>query len=528
MGARRIDVQRLQEVVRLYRLGESGRTIARRLHVGRNTIARYLEVFAIGGVLDGSHDELPEPGALRALVDEHQPAKDLPQQISSVEQWRGEIVRLRDEKRAGPKAIHDYLTLHDPAYDGSLSAVKRMCVRLDAERGPLPTDVAIPVVTAPGEIGQVDFAYAGKRYDPSRGVLRRSWLFVLALGFSRRMFCDLVFDQKSETWLRLHVAAFEHFGGVPRVIVPDNLKPAVLRAAFAVGDDAVLHRSYRELARHYGFQIDPTPPRSPEKKGKVERACRYVKGNFLKTLDTVDIDEDRRELRRWNAEIADRRVHGTTSRRPVDLFEEQERDALIALPDHRFEPVVWKKARVHTDAHVQIDGALYSAPWRFLHQDLWVRCTQHRVAVVHDDEVLWTHPRVPRGQRSTREEHLPEHRRDLRHRSRTYWIDRARVIDPEVERLVEAIFGSDDVTLKLRRVQAIVRHLEGFPKTRARAAAVRALRFDCLDYVAIKNILRKGLDLEPIDDAPSRPWSSGSRYARRPTEPLFPNLEVNP
>lgn len=520
-------MHRLQEVVRLHRLGQSRRTIARQLRVGRNTVARYLEALAAAGVLEGSPGELPDPAALRAVVDECLPAKEAPQQVSSIERWKDEVVRLR-ESDTGPKAIYDYLTLEEPEFAGSLSAIKRMCRRLDTERGPRPEDVAIPVVTDPGEIGQVDFVYAGRRYDPSRGVLRKSWLFVFVLGFSRRMYCDLVFDQKAATWLRLHVAAFEHFGGAPRVVVPDNLKAAVVRTAFGLSDDVVLHRSYRELARHYGVQIDPTPPRSPEKKGKVERAGRYVKGNFLKTLDSVDIDEDRRRLRRWNAEIADVRIHGTTRRRPIDLFEEAERGALLALPEHRFEPVVWKKAKLHRDAHVQIDGAFYSAPWRFLHQDLWVRCTATRVAIHDDDELLWAHRRVPRGQRSTREEHLPEGRRDLRHRSRTYWIDRARLIDPEVERLVEAIFGSDDVLSKLRRVQAVVRHLEGFPRSRARAAAARALRFDCLDYVAIKNILRKGLDLEPIDDdGPSRAWSQGSRYARRPGESLFSHLEVN-
>lgn len=521
-------MHRLQEVVRLHRLGESGRTIARQLHVGRNTITRYLEALATAGVLDGSPEDLPEPAALRALVGELVPAKRPQQQVSSVERWRGEIARLR-EKRAGPKAIHDYLTLHEAGYDGSLSAIKRMCRRLDDEHGPLPTDVAIPVETAPGEIGQVDFVSAGKRYDPTRGVMRQSYLFVLVLGFSRRMFCDLVFDQKHETWLRLHIAAFEHLGGASRVLVPDNLKPAVIRAAFGVDDELVLHRSYRELARHYGCQIDPTPPRSPEKKGKVERAGRYVKGNFLKTWESVDLQVDRRELWRWNAEIADRRIHGTTGRRPIDLFEEREREALLALPGRRHELVVWRRVKVHTDSHVQVDGAFYSVPWRFLNQRLWARCSSSNVVILgDDDEVLWTHPRVPRGQRSTREDHLPEHRRDRRHRGVDFWQERARRLGPEVERLVERIFGSDRELLQLRRVQAIICHLEKFPRRRARAAAARALHFDCLHYGGIKNILAKALDLEPLPDAkPARPWAQGSRHARRPTEFLFPDMESN-
>jgi len=515
-------MHRLQEMVRLHRMGKSSRQIARQLRMGRDTIRCYLRGLGRSGLLEGTPDELPAVGDLRAVVSEHTPPKKPKAKRSSVERWRGVIKRLRQEKGAGPTAIHDWLRLHAPDYDGSVSAVKRMCLRLDREEGPRATDVAIPVETDPGEVAQVDFVYAGKRYDPERGVLRKTWLFVMTLGFSRHMFCELVFDQKIETWVRLHVSAFEYFGGVPRVIVPDNLKAAVIRAAFGISGEPALNRTYRELARHFGFQIDPTPPRSPEKKGKVERSGGYVKGNFLKTWDSVDIHEDRHALRRWNEEIAAKRRHGTTGRPPIELFTEGERDALLPLPRARYQLVVWKHATLHRDSHVQIDGAFYSAPWRFLHQKLWVLCSSHSVAIYHEDEHLWTHARVPRGKRSTVEEHLPEHRRDLRHRSRQHWVERAGRIGKEVVQLAEAIFDSDDVLSQLRKVQAVVSHLEGFPRKRARRAAKRALHFGSLDYRSVKSILKKGLDLEPLpEEQQERAWSKGSRFARRPTDTLF-------
>lgn len=521
MGARRTDMHQLQEMVRLHRLGESSRSIARRLQMGRDTIRCYLRGLKRAGLLDGPADELPELAAVRAVVDEHVPVKEVPQQVSTVARWEPEITRLRRDKGAGPTAIHDWLRLHDPEYDGGLSAVKRVCARLHRDEGPRATEVAIPVETAPGEVAQVDFVYAGKRYDPERGQMRKTWLFVMTLGFSRHMFAELAFDQKLETWLQLHAAAFAYFGGVPRVIVPDNLKAAVVRAAFGVHGEPVLNRSYRELARHFGFQIDPTPARSPQKKGKVERDGGYVKRSFLKTWDSVDINEDRRQLRRWLEEIAARRRHGTTGRPPIELFEEHEKTALLPLPAKRYELVIWKKARLHRDCHVQIDGAFYSAPWRFLGTDLWARCTSSSVAIHHNDEHLWTHGRVRRGMRSTVDSHLPDHRRDLRHRSREYWIRRAGGIGVEVVRLAEAIFDSDDVLLQLRKVQVVVCHLEGFPPQRATRAAQRALHFGCLDYRGIKNILTKGLDLEPLpEEQQPRAWATGSRFARRPTETL--------
>ena len=344
----------------------------------------------------------------------------------------------------------------------------------------------------------------------------------MVLGHSRHMYAELVFDQKIETWIWLHVQAFEYFGGVPKVIVPDNLKAAVIRAAFGVDAEPVLNRTYRELARHYGFQIDPTPPRAPQKKGKVERCGRYVKGNFLKTFESVDIKEDRKALRQWLEEIAAKRRHGTTGKPPLEVFEQVERAALASLPRARYQLVVWKKARLHRDSHIQIDGAFYSAPWRFLQKELWVRCTKHSIAIHHEDEHLVTHTRVPRGERETVEEHLPEHRRDLRHRSREYWIGKAERIGEEVVELAQAIFDSDDVLYQLRKVQAVVRHLEEYPKERARRAAKRALRFGCLEYRGIKSILQKGLDLEPLPEEREEPaWSKGSRFARQPTETLF-------
>lgn len=511
-------MHRLQEVIRLHRLGRSQRTISRQLRMGRDTLRTYCEALSEARLLEGRPDELPQLDVIRTAVIGNEPSSAAPeQQQSSVEKWRVEIA-AKQAKGAGPTAIHDYLRLkHGSKYSGSLSAVKRLCRRLDRERRPIATDVAIPVDTAPGEVAQVDFGYAGLRYDPREGKLRRSWLFVMTLGFSRHIYADFVFDQKAKTWLRLHVSALEFFGGVPKVIVPDNLKAAVVRAAFGIDELVLLNRSYRELAQHYGFQVDPTPPMAPEKKGKAESSVKYVKRNFVATWESVDIKEDRRQLRRWVLEIAGQRCHGTTKRRPVELFDEQEREALLPLPRLRWEAVEWKKATLHRDSHIQIDGGYYSAPWGLLRQELWVRCTAHRIAIYHRDEHIWTHPRVAKGQRSTIETHLPDHRRDLRHRSREHWISRARSIGPEVEQLAEEIFGSDDVLLKLRQVQAVVSHLESFPAQRACAAAARALHFGAVEYKAIKNILRDGLDLQtPPDSSDTRAWSQGSRFARTP------------
>jgi len=517
-------MHRLQDLIRLHRQGEGSRVIARQLRMGRDTIRHYLRALREAELLDGKADELPELELLQRALAEQLPSRPMPQQVSTLEDWR-EVIAVMHGRNAGPRAIFDRLRLEHPDFPGSLSAVKRLCARLSRERGVSPDEVAIPVETEAGHIAQVDFSYVGKLYDPDQGVLRKCWLFLMTLGHSRHMYCQLVFDQKVETWIRLHVEAFEYFGGVPRVIVPDNLKAAVVRAAFAVDDEPVIHRTYRELARHYGFQIDPTPPRSPEKKGKVESNAKYVKGNFLAPREPSDVVRTRVELQLWVREIAGRRIHGTTGRRPLEVFEAEERAALVPLPASRYDLVVWKRAQLHRDCHVQIDGGFYSAPWKLVGNHLWARCTKQSVTLYHSDERLWVHPRVPRGKRSTIEAHLPEGRRDLRHRGATHWLERAKAIGPETLLLVEEVFASDDVLSRLRPVQAIVSHLANFPPERAEAAAKRARHFGSRSYVALRNILRQGLDREPLVQE-SRRWSQGSRFARHPHDFKKENQET--
>src|SRR5690606_16404842 len=131
------------------------------------------------------------------------------------------------------------------------------------------------------------------------------------------------------------------------------------------------------FARFHAFQVDPTPVRAPEKKGKVESAVKYVKHNFFAARkDMLDVAELRDELRRWLDQVANARVHGTTHRRPIERFE-IERAYLLPLPEQRWEPVLWREAKVHTDTHVQVDRATYSVPWRLLHKDVLVRLTKH-------------------------------------------------------------------------------------------------------------------------------------------------------
>ena len=507
-------MHRLQELVRLHRLGLTERRAAKELRIGRNTAREYRRALSEAGVLEGSADELPTLEALKSIVLSALPPRPAPQQISKIEEWQPTVEALL-EQRLGPQAIHDRLRLEHPDYQGSLGGLKRMVRRIRRSRGVRPEDVTIPVDTEPGDVAQVDFGYAGKLWDSTTGTLRKAWVFVMVLGYSRHQYCEVVFDQRTTTWLELHQRAFACFGGVPRVVVPDNLKAAVIRAAFGVSSLPELNRSYRELARHYGFRVDPAPPRAPKKKGKVESGVKYVKNNFLRGRRDQDVAEVNRELGRWTLEIAGTRVHGTTRRRPIEAFLSEEKAHLLPLPVKRYENVVWKQATVHADCHVHFDKRLYSAPWRLINQEVWVRATATSVAIYSDDVRVATHSRRGKKQRSTHDEHLPEGRAELRHRSRAYWEERADRLSPEVGAFVREIFDSDDVLLQLRAVQAIVTYLEKFPVERATAAARRASFYGSNTYQAVKNILTRALDLEPLPTSKAQPkWADAPHFAR--------------
>jgi transposase len=514
MTNRRIAMHRLEELVRLHRLGETTREVARLLGISPNTERAYREAFVAAGLLEGSADALPPLAELKAAVLAHRPPPKAapPQQQSVLEAYRPAVAALF-AKGLGPRAIYDRLRLEHGPLPGSYSAMKRLWRALRRERGVRPADVAIPVETAPGDVAQVDFGYVGRLFDPEARALRKAWCFVLVLGFSRHQVVRVAFDQRAETWARLHVEAFEELGGVPKTIVPDNLKAAVVRAAFGLGDEGSLHRGYRELARHYGFKVDPTPPRDPVKKGKVEAGVKYAKGNFFAGREGQDVVRVRAELGPWTREVAGRRVHGTTGEPPLERFERLERAALLPLPAAPFAPVTWKQATVHRDAHVAFDRRLYSAPWRLVGQRVWVRATADAVCVYADDERVATHARSGPGGHSTLEAHLPEGRRELRHRSEAYWRERAERLGEPVGRFVGELLDGDDALSRLRGAQAVVLRLEKVAPERARAACARASHFGSYSYAAVRAILERGLDLEPL---PSAPVATSAEAPARP------------
>ena len=214
-------MHRLQELVRLHRQGVRPRAVRRLLVMSPKTEIKYRHALTTAGLLAGEDRELPSMDALRAAVLGAHPSPERPQIQSTTDPWHDAIVALFD-KGVRPRAAWDKLRRSDPDFGASYDAIKRTYRRLRRIQGVRPQDVVIPVDTSPGDVAQVDFGYVGRFFDEQTGKDRKTWVFVMTLGFSRLMFAALVFDQSVGTWLDLHRRAFEFFGSVPHVVVPDN------------------------------------------------------------------------------------------------------------------------------------------------------------------------------------------------------------------------------------------------------------------------------------------------------------------
>jgi transposase len=504
MAGRSKSVLDVREMLRRLRAGDTDRRIARELGVSRRTVRKYREQAEESGWLQ--EEQLVSATVLEEVLRQVQEER-LPGPISRAERYRTFI----ESKRSEGVEIQALLgLLRERGYEGSYSSLRRFVSRAE-KKAP---EVFVRVETGPGEEGQVDFGYAGFFYDPRSGRMRKGWVFVMTLGFSRHQYAEIVFDQKIETWIELHVRAFEWFGGTVKRIVLDNLRAGIVKAVI---HDQEAQRSYRELAEHYGFLISPCRPGTPRHKGKVESGVRYVKRNALAGREFRDVEEANRHLLRWVEQTAGTRIHGTTQEQPLVRFE-REREKLRPLPTSRYEVVVWKQAKLHPDCHMVFDYSYYSGPHWLVGKKLWLKATPRRVEVYRGYERIATHERASqRGSRKTIPDHLPPEKlagllpEPLRLRTA------AKEVGPFTGEFIERLLGEKPLD-RLRGAQGVLKLRHRYTSARLEAACRRALAFDELRYHTVKDILKRGLDLEPVEVMDSGPLPKTSLFARSVVE----------
>jgi transposase len=508
----RLHMNYLRDLIHRLRAGESERRIARDLGISRPTVHKYHQLAQGWGFLEAG-SALPDDATLVAVLGE---APRPPRAPSSVEPY-AEVVQHLLDQGVEMTAIFQRLC-DDYGYRGSYSAVRRYVHRLR----PSQPDIVVRVHSAPGEEAQVDFGPVGKLYDPASGRLRTAYAFVATLSYSRHQYAELVFDQKVPTWIALHRRAFESWGGVPKRMVPDNLKAAVVRALV---DDPLLGEAYRRMAQHYGFLVSPTRPGTPRHKGKVENGIRYLQRNFMAGQQFADIQAANVRLRLWVQERAGTRQHGTTHQQPLRLFKECEQAALLPLPAEPFTLCEIKPVKVHTDCHVVLDGSFYSVPYRYVGQTLDAHVGERVIQLFHGPQLIATHPRSQAaGEWHTRLEHYPADKAAYLQRTPQRCRQIAARLGPATSQVVESLLAERPLD-RLRAVQAILRLEESVGAERLEAACARALYFGDIRYRRIKQILNAAVDRDPLPDSPTAPPARSFAFARLPAEFFVPSRE---
>lgn len=504
----RLHMNYLRDLIHRLRAGESERRIAKDLGISRPTVHKYRELAEAHGYLKPD-SPMPDDASLRAVLG---PDPEPPRQASSVEPHR-EVVQRLVEQKVEMTAIYQQLR-DDYQYPGSYSAVRRFVNHLC----PHQPEAVVRVHTAPGEDLQVDFGRIGWLFDAVSRHLRPAYVFVATLGYSRHQYAEIVFDQKTPTWLAVHQRAFESFGGVPQRVVPDNLKAAVKKALVL---DPVLGEAYRRMALHYGFLISPTLPRTPRHKGKVESGIHYVQRNFWAGRQFVDSDVANERLKTWVREVAGTRNHGTTHQPPLYLFREYEQAALRPLPGEPFTLCEIKLVTVHPDCHVTIGGSYYSVPYTYIGHQLEAHISHRMVEIYHGQDLVASHLRSQQaGQWHTRLEDYPPGKVDYLIRTPDYCRQQAARLGPGTRQVVETLLADRPLD-RLRSVQAILRLEDTVGPQRLEAACTRAVYFGDVRYRRIKEILNAALDREPLPEATTNTPNRSFTFARSATE-FFP------
>jgi hypothetical protein len=310
-------------------------------------------------------------------------------------------------------------------------------------------------------------------------------VFRMTLNHSRHSYKETVWDQKLETFVRLHERAFRDLGGVPRVIRHDNLKAAVVRACLFDPDS---HEVYLAFAKHWGFTPLPTQPRRPQENGKQERSGGYVKDNALKGRRFDSLEAHNAFLQHWNRTVARLRIHGTTRRQVWTHFVEVEQGALSPLPGEAFALFTSGQRTVHTDGHVEVAGAFYPVPLALLGQRVRVRWDAHLVHVFHGDALVMVHARVAPGVFAPRAGEAQASTRQQAYLDRL--VGQCERLGPALKQWAEAALAARGVRA-IRLIQGVLGLTRRYPRERVLAAVTQAHAHQHFRYQTIRQILER-------------------------------------
>ena len=490
MSRKRVTMRRIKEVLRLSSLGgKSERDIARATNLKKSTVRDYLLRARELGITWENSAQMDDGEIEKRLF----PSSTQAMRTKVIPDW-GIIHRELRRKSVTLELLwEEYREIHPAGYGYS-----RFCELYQRESSKF--DLSMRQVHRAGEKMFVD--YSGQTIpivDHLTGEIRAAQVFVAVLGASNYTFAEATWTQQLPDWIGSHVHAFRYFGGVPELLIPDNLKSGVTKASYY---DPEINPTYQGLASHYGVAVLPTRAAHPKDKAKVEVGVQVVQRWILARLRNrtfFSLGEGNTAI----AELLERLNTRNFRKLPgcrQSLFEQLEKPILRPLPTTPYEYAEWKKVTVGLDYHVEVKDHYYSVPYQLVRQVLHLRFTSTVVEVFKGGKRVAVHPRKTEANRySTCPEHMPS-----THRAYAEWTP-SRVLNwaaksgIDVARFIQHLMKTKPHPEQgFRAAMGIIRLEKKVGKERLNAACQRALAFGGESFRCVANILERGLDRQPL------------------------------
>lgn len=489
-------MRKLKEVLRLHSLGLSQHQIARSCSISQSTVHEYLSAAQAAAVRWPLPVDWDDAQVERTLFPQR-PAPAVWRKHPEPD-WAKIHEELQTHKDLTLQLVWQESRENDPegyGYSRFCDLYRRWVKKLD---------LVLRQEHPAGEKMFVDYAGATiPVYDPEGGEPRQAAVFVAVLGASSYTFAEATGGQDLRNWIGSHRRAFEFFGGVTEVVVPDNLKSAVTHPSYYEPD---LNPTYRDLGEHYGVAIIPARPYRARDKAKAEVGVQVVQRWIVAALRKRKFFS-LEEVNQAIAELLVRLNERPFRKRPgsrATLFAQLDRPALKPLPATRFQFGEWETARVNIDYHVEVGRHFYSVPYALVHQQVDVHLTAETVEILHRGVRVASHVRsdVP-GKATTLDEHRPKAHQRYLDRTPSRLIEDAQQVGPSTGQLVEAILAAKRHPEQgYRSCLGILRLAKTYPPERMEAAAKRCLRARAYNCGSMDSILKNQLDRLPLPGDP--------------------------
>lgn len=517
-----VHLVQVREIIRRWQAGENKTAIGRASGVSARTVGRYIEAVTALGI--GQQGEAPRDEVLAQLLRRNH-AGPLPTRETPAAKRLGgreeQLARWLKDERLQLTRVHELLVRDGVTV--SYTSLRRYVREAGLWK---PAQATLRMADwAAGEVAEMDFGRLGSIVDAASGKKQTIWALVIVLPYSRHQFVWPLLQQTLEESIEGLEMAWRFFAGVPRRLILDNFAAAI------AGPDALEPRpthGFLEYSQERGFLIDAARVRRPKDKPHVERSIQYVRERFFKGATFRDLEDCRQQAERWCRAVAGLRVHGTTRRLPLEVFEAEEREKLLPYDGVLYDVPCWKAATVHPDHHVSFMQALYSAPATTCPPgtQLEVRGDRQLVKLYRRGELLKVHPRQPRGGRATDPADYPPEKTAYALRAPDRIVRSARELGPSVEVFATKLFEGPLPWAKLRSGQKLLSLGEKYTAARLDAACARALSYELIDVRRLHRILLQALDVEtlpPVADGPAlagrfaRPGSAFDHHLREVT-----------